>query len=472
MNQIRRLPLLQFRGFLRVFFRVLGLNALFVLIALSASFLPSNLIIRRVEKAFSTGELVERDYLKYDSRRGFHQYNDCIILQMMANPDSSRAGRALGPWLHMADASATETCRTLRELIVEGSDPQAYVSSRYTRYWHGYIPILSVLLMFLDISSVRDILRITVYMAAALPLLASLREKRLLILTGPLCIAGIFFWSLPYFGQGMSHALGDGVVMLGIASLVFWHRKFSHQGRLVLFCALFGSVVVYLEMLTGQLPVAAGLLFPIVYFLSRLTKASDAPINPHIRTAAAALIAFVMGATVTVGARILVAAVLVQPNGLDTFAGNFSLYTQLLESTTYVPGFLRPFGRLLRRGDVLTYGSDWGLALLYGSAVISWATGIYLAFRRRSLLGWVDQSAFVIGAASIPTWTVILQSHTFMHADFMARMLIVPVSLGWASVLWQVELNRDPRLLPEKNRTGAINFMPPIQGRPDRTLET
>jgi hypothetical protein len=170
----------------------------------------------------------------------------------------------------------------------------------------------------------------------------------------------------------------------------------------------------------------------------------------HFRMATLALIAFAMGALVTVGARILIAAVLVQPNGLDMFAGNLVFYSQPVESTSYVPGFLRPFGRLLRRGDVLTYGSDWGLVALYGSAVLSWAMGLYLAFRRQSILSWADQSAFVIGAASIPTWTVLLQSHTFIHADFMARILIVPISLGWASALWQVGLNRDPLLLPRR----------------------
>jgi hypothetical protein len=188
-------------GYIRVFFMVPGLNALFLLIALFASFLPSDRIIHRIEEAFSTGELVEQDYLKYDARRGFHQYNDCMILQMMSNPDSSRVGRGLGPWLRMADHSATEISRTLRELVVEKRNPQAYVSFRYTRYWHGYIPILSVLLMFLDIPSLRELLRITVYVAAALPLMSAFREKRFFFLAGPISLAGILFWGLPYYGQ-------------------------------------------------------------------------------------------------------------------------------------------------------------------------------------------------------------------------------------------------------------------------------
>lgn len=149
----------------------------------------------------------------------------------------------------------------------------------------------------------------------------------------------------------MSHALGDCVIMLGIASLVFWHRKFTDEGSLTIFCALFGAIVVYFEMLTGPLPVAAGQLFPTVYLLSRFTNPPDLGIKHHFRVAAMALIAFAMGAMVTVGARILVAAVLVQPSGLDMFAGNLAHYTQPVESTAYVPGSCDPsdacFGEMM-----------------------------------------------------------------------------------------------------------------------------
>ena len=178
----------------------------------------------------------------------------------MTNQDSSPVAHALGPWLYMADSSATEACRSLRELVVDGRDPEAFISSRYTRYWHGYIPIFAVLLMFVEISTLREVLRIAVYTTLLLLLLSNIREKGFLSLTGPVFVSGAFFWGLPYFGQGMSHALGDSVVMLGIACLIFWHSRFTHASMLVPFCALFGAVVVYFEMLTGPLPIAAGLL--------------------------------------------------------------------------------------------------------------------------------------------------------------------------------------------------------------------
>lgn len=427
---------------LHSFVLVLVLNATFPILLLLSSLIPSEVIVGRIQQAFSTGQLVPHDYLPYDVHRGFHQYNDCNILQMMTNEDSSSVARALGPWLHMADSSATEACRTLRELVVDGRDPGGFVSSRYTRYWHGYIPILAVLLTFLKLSTLRVILRITVYSALLLLLLSGFRERRFLFLTGPVFFSGAFFWGLPYFGQGMSHALGDSVVMFGLACLIFWHRKFTHASMLIPFCALFGAIVVYFEMLTGPLPIAAGLLFPGVYLISRLTNPPDTGIDRHLRLAISASIAFAMGAMITVGVRVFVAAALVQPSGLDTFVGNLGLYTLPIDSTTYVPGFLRPLGRLFRRGEVLTYGSHWGLAILYVSVAGSWFVSMWLAYRLSTRWSAADLLAFAIGAASIPVWTFILQTHTFMHAGFMARILIVPISLGWAAMLWQLWMAR------------------------------
>lgn len=427
---------------LSAFTVVLVLNLVFPLLLLFSSLLPSEVIVGRIQHAFATGELVENDYLPYNVQQGFHQYNDCNILQIMTNQDTSQMASALGPWLYLPHSSATETCRTLRELIVDGQDSDTYLASRYTRYWHGYIPILSVFLMFLEISSLRMILRIAVYMAVLLLLLSSIREKRLLALTGPVFISGTFFWGLPYFGQGMSHALGDIAVMLGIACLVFWHRSFADASRLIPFSASFGAVIVYFEMLTGPLPVAAGLLFPAAYLVSRLNNSLDAGIDRHLRLATLASIAFAMGAVVTVGIRILVAASLVQPSGLDVFAGNFGIYTQPVASTSLVPGFLRPFVHLLRGGEVLTYGSEWGLTVLYASAAISWFVSLWVAHQNATRSGWADLSAFLIGAAAIPIWTIILQTHTFQHIGFMTRILIVPISLGWAAMFWQLGLTQ------------------------------
>lgn len=444
-----------FRLWLRAAVLTLVLNAVFIALSFSSNLVPQEMLAERIRQAFATGELIERDYLPYDTHRGFHQYNDCNILQMITNPDSSATGRALGPWIHIGnsldtDANITlmiDACTTLRELVVNGQDPATLISLRYTRYWHGYIPVISALLTFLDISAVRAVLRASVYTSVLLLFLAGVRRRFFLPLTAAVATACTFFWGLLYFGQGLSHALGDTSVILGITCLVFWHREFARLGTLISFCASFGAVVVYFEMLTGPLPTAAGLLFPTVYLISRLNNRLNAQTGQHFRYATAALVAFGLGAALTVGARIVIAATLVKPSGLDAFSGHLGFYTQAVDKGYPIPAFLQPFGRLVRRGEFLAYGSKFGLIALYMSAMGAYLTSMWLARKQGGRLAWADLAAFAVGAGSIPVWTFILPVHTFIHAGFMSRILIVPISLGWAALLWQLCLQRGSQSL-------------------------
>jgi hypothetical protein len=70
-------------------------------------------------------------------------------------------------------------------------------------------------------------------------------------------------WAVPYFGPNFSHAPGDILVILGLACLLLWRERLSRLATLVPFCAVYGAGAVYLEFLTGQLPTAMGLLFPM-----------------------------------------------------------------------------------------------------------------------------------------------------------------------------------------------------------------
>jgi hypothetical protein len=78
-------------GALLAFAAIAVLNILFLaasLYAASASEAPK---VEKVRKAFAAGELVDRDYLKSDWRRGKDQYNDCVVLQLVVNPRDSLA---------------------------------------------------------------------------------------------------------------------------------------------------------------------------------------------------------------------------------------------------------------------------------------------------------------------------------------------------------------------------------------------
>jgi hypothetical protein len=413
------------------------INTVFLGVSFTSVLVSQEKIIERIRYAFETGELIEDDYFRYDPVLGRFQYNDCNILQMITNEDSSITGRALGPWLH-TNKEADDVCHILHELIVDGRNPTTLFSHRYTRYWHGYIPVISALLTFLEISTVRTVLRGFVFISVLILFIVSVWKRYFFPLTGVVAIMGLFFWGLPYFGQGFSHALGDSMVVLGIACLVIFHRKFSNLSTLILFCTLYGAVIVYFEMLTGKLPTAAGLLFPTIYVISRSAQPTNQkPIN-NFSYAIKGLIAFALGAAITLGARVVTAATLVKPHGLEIFFGNLSFYTQKVGTEWTIIGFLSPLDSLLRKGEVLVYGSNLGLKILYLTTAIIFIISLWLAFKRGTQRAWFDIAAFVVGMASIPVWTVILPNHTVIHAGMMARILIVPISLSWAAFFWQL----------------------------------
>jgi hypothetical protein len=66
----------------------LGVNASFLcdVVIFKPGFKRNN--HRARGQAFIAGDLTPDDYLPYDSSRGWHQFNDCNILQMMINQGS------------------------------------------------------------------------------------------------------------------------------------------------------------------------------------------------------------------------------------------------------------------------------------------------------------------------------------------------------------------------------------------------
>jgi hypothetical protein len=146
--------------------------------------------------------------------------------------------------------------------------------------------------------------------------------------------------------------------------------------------------------------------------------------------------AFALGAILTLGSRIAIAATLVQPSGLDTFLSNFMLYISPVSTEWAMMAFVQPFGRLVFKGSVLTYGSSSALIALYLSATMAWLATLLLTWKHSSSLGWADFIAFTIGSLTIPLWSALLPTHTFIHAGFMTRILIVPISLNWAAFFW------------------------------------
>jgi len=430
---------------------VILLNALFLGLALWTASLPREPIRERIGQAFAKGELVERDWLAFDSRRGWHQYDECVILKMLANPAEPTLTDALGPIVHARDATYSDRCQTLRQLVVDGVDPSTMLSSRYTRYWHGTMPIAAGFLLATDLRTSRRVLQGAGYFALlllmGLALFTTCGPARWVGVSTALC--GLLFWGLPYFGQSFAHAPGDILVILGLCGLLAWRRGLESWSRLVPLCCAYGAGVAYLEFLTGQLPTAGGLLLAFVYALS-VRPGGESRRSPWIN-AGAGLLAFGLGAGVTVLLKQVLSAAVLGTGVVDAFAGNLRLYLQPAVSEEYdLPSFLLPLGRFFRKGAALTYGSVAGANLLFLLSTLAWVVSGVLALitacrEPRSLAALSDYLALMTGAAIVLGWIFLFQHHSFIHAFMMVRISIVPIALGWAALLWQLAGPRLPR---------------------------
>ncbi|HKY60754.1 MAG TPA: hypothetical protein VJP59_07055 [Gemmatimonadota bacterium] len=418
---------------------------LFLGLGLATTSLPREPFRERIRQAFADGALVEEDWLPFDAWRGSHQYDECVIFQMLANPAELGLADALGPTAYSLDETYSQKCLTLHRLVVERVDPSVMLSSRYTRYWHGTMPVAAGLLLAMDLESSRKVLKAAAY--GALLLLLGLA---LLSTTGPprwvgssAALCGLLFWGLPYFGQAFSRAPGDILVVLGLCGLLVWRRGLDDRTRLVPYACAFGAGIAYLEFLTGQLPTAGGFMFAFAYAL-KLRSGTKSRRSAWIH-AGVGLVAFALGAGVTVALKQVLALAVLGTEGLEAFAGNLRLYLQPAVSDEYsLPGFLLPLGRFFRQGVALTHGSAAGATLLFLLSTLAWVVASGLALARalrgpRSLAAVSDQLALLTGAAVVFAWIFLFQHHTFIHASMMVRISIVPIALGWAALVWQLQ---------------------------------
>lgn len=408
---------------------LLLLNGAFLAISLGTAALPAGTFAQSVATAFADGELVERDYLKDDWWRGKHQYNDCMVLQLLVNERPTIVEKALAPAFYAA-RPGPNICGSLRRVVA--GDKVQLNGETYARYWHGYVPVAAMLLSVTDVGTARQSLRLLVVAALAALMVAAARAGGTTRTAGlSVGATGLLLWGLPLYGQGLSSAPGDALVMFGLAALIVWRRRLCHGSALALYSAGFGALVAFLEFLTGQLPTAACLLF----LFTLLIRGDDG--RQGWRAAFSALAAFAAGAVATVVTKQLIVAVAIAPGEVRPFVSNLALYTALgagpLEwAATYARGIFT----LFKYTPLLTYNSIPAGAALLAASAIAWSAAAWLAWRapraeRRLFL------AHLISASGIAIWVLILPKHSEMHG-FMTRMLIVPFSLGWSALALQV----------------------------------
>jgi hypothetical protein len=426
---------------------VIAANGAFLAINTAAAAAPAERLLERVRDAYVRADLTDEDYLWHDRRRGFNQFNDCVILLANTNRTGPAISRAIGPpVLQRRDPNPgwRDICLTLWEFASGDPVVEGYHAYPYTRYWHGYMPVASGMVNAFGLRTTRHLLMASVHLSLLLLVVAAgMRHRGLLMVASCISVVGLLFWALPHFGQGLSHAPGDIFVLLGLAALLYWRDPLSDRRAFIPFCALYGAGVVYLEFLTGQLPIASGLLFALAYVVSAARQGPTAGGREPWLFATAGLASFALGAVLTVAIKQVLVTLMFGAETGD-FSGKLMRYTGVQDGL-YSPmdRFVRPLIYTLEGGRILVYGSKAGTFLLYAATAIAWAAASILALRSAHRRAVADLLAFVFASAFVAAWIALLPVHTIGHNHWMSRMLLVPISLGWGGLLWQLWLARE-----------------------------
>jgi hypothetical protein len=432
----------------RAFAAVVLLNALFLCVALYSASIPTTHVAFTARHAFETGALTDDNFLKADRERGYHQYNDCLIIQLIVN-DVSLFDDALAP-LARSNSDWTVMCAALRGIVAEGTT-NFEVSFGYTRYWHGYVPIATFLLSVFDLDAARTVLKSLVYLSLLGLALSALRAPtEAKIFTASVAGASALFWAVPYFGQSLAHAPGDAFLMLGLAGFFFFSDRMCVRRALLPYSATFGAGVAYLEFWTGQLPTAAGFLFVAAYLAVVMHHAPGKRLIDAWIAAGVSVLAFLAGAAFSVVSKQALAIMLTDAPVLALFMEQLSYYSGVDSSTRWAGswGRLSGFLLLLSESATLTHWSKRGALLLGIGAMGAWVGAGLLAWYRSSegLRPVSDLLAFATGSAAAFVWPVIFSTHTAIHAEYMSRILILPVALGVAVLMIQSRKRRHQTL--------------------------
>jgi hypothetical protein len=314
----------------------------------------------------------------------------------------------------------------------------------YTRYWHGYNVVAAYGLQAFELRRLRVALIVFVWAAIGSLALAAFRSGPRARRTAlAIALTAAFLWAVPYFAPNLSHAPGDAVLLVGLTGMAAWPRMARRPAAIAPYAAAFGAAVVFLDMLTGQLPVAAGWLIALTIAAARdQERPGSVPASIVVLTAAGA---FLLGAVMTVGGKQLLAWVLLEPGVGGQFVGHLAYYMSIPDFEAGWPGILEPFGRLVRRSSTLTWGNALASYALLAATAAAWASVARRGWRDRHTSGGRDR-LMMLSAALIPVaWVVALPMHTYIHAAFMVRMLVVPIAIAPVALWWPTS----PHILSE-----------------------
>ena len=372
-----------------------------------------------------------------DAIMGQHQYNDCLVLMMAVDQRGTATELTVSP-TQSSYGDPRGVCADTEHLAK--GDAAVGEPAFYHQYMHGQTMLLRYLLPLMTVRSIRTLYKALMVLilfagiAVALAGLAQQRSAQVNLFWLIMFLAFARCFGLETFGQSLSHAPSD-LVFVGFALLlsIAAYRGGISSRLAIPLVAVFGSLTLIFEMLTGGIPLGLALIVGGLPFALK-PGPDDEPPGRVISDVVNGLISFCAAVAAAIFTK-AVAAIAVF--GIDTIIIS-AQQLRLRMGLTGASGtgrsinplqFVRSIGLGL---DGLVPGTPLLGFLLLATAIFIGQWSARKLWRTPVPLLRLRVRCLVASNALIVLMLLVFWEHTIVHAWFMDRMLVWTVGSGFA----------------------------------------
>ena len=146
--------------------------------------------------------------------------------------------------------------------LIDTVNGETIESFEYARYWHGYLVVLRILLMFLNISQIRILLQVILYVLSAV--LLYLIYKKINLSTSIIFLLGMIICDYFYIGFSL---ISTPVFLISIiSSIILLLNKVKNYN---MFFMIIGGLTCFVDLLTAPI-IALGI--PLILYICIKTK--------------------------------------------------------------------------------------------------------------------------------------------------------------------------------------------------------
>ena len=314
--------------------------------------------------------------------------------------------------------------------IIRIQDEQAIGIRAYTRYWHGWLFFLRLLLCFLSYKGIR-IFNLILMSVLLIAVAAGLWIKKQRGLIAPLCIS-VFIMLPNIVFMSMAYMISFCISMVSILVILFAGEKIKNSIGMPVFFMVIGMVTAYSEFL--QFPIIT-LGLPLIVYLYIGDKEKEG-VTERVKMALLFSVMWAVGYFGMWMSKWIVATALTRHDIIADAVSQIKIRTSgtkdplMSEKMSRWAAIVGCFGRMNIRPFLVVLGF-----------------GLWIYFCAIAVHGFRNAKANLINAlpylivSLIPfAWAIVFANHTYMHSHFVYRIFIVSIFAFYA---WTAEFLND-----------------------------